>query len=336
MSTMREQSQSLAIRKHANSGMLSLFHFRIQAASLLLVALSLVKVDVVSAKERIWLEPAPPTVAQGNWFPRDIEVFSGTVIGFDSQQFRFVRNGQTREIVVSGSRVVWIEPDQISDLEKEMLTLFKQGQYAQALAGLPAVLKTRPAVWRQQWLTMLSATSAWKIGRAELALDLVGQLDRRPLPAMVLAWLPIAWESGVQTPESIRVAKQRAQDPSSAVRLVSASWLLSSVDRSQGLQIMNDLVKDPEAPQLISQLAGILSWRMAAPNQVAPSRSGWEKQINALPLAVQTGPTRLLMDKLRAAGQTTEAKRLKLSLELTPVYGLKKVLTEQNERQRNN
>ena len=283
--------------------------------------------DWISAADRIWLEPARPTVGQGDWFPRSIEVLSGRVVALDAEQFRVIPEGQNAETVTSAARVLWVEPEQVSDLEKGMIDLFREHKYAQSLSGLPDALKNRPPVWRQQWLTMLSANSAWLSGRATVALELVGQLDRRPLPAMVLAWLPIAWENGAQPPAVVRAAKERAQDSSAAVRLVVASWLLSSADRSQGLQIINELVKDSTTSKDISQLARILSWRITPPPQVAALRATWEKQIAALPMAIQTGPSRLLMNKLRASGQAEEAQRLQLSLELTPVYGLKKVLS---------
>jgi len=295
---------------------------------LLPVVPSFIAPDRVRGADRIWLEPAPTTVVQGDWFPRNIEIVSGRVVALDSKQFRVIPQGQTAETATSAARVLWIEPDQVSDLEREMVNLFKQGKYAQSLSILPDALKGRPAVWRQQWLTMLSANSAWKSGRASIALELVGQLDRRPLPAMVLAWLPIAWENGAQSAAVVRAAKERVQDSSAAVRLVAASWLLSSTDRNQALQIINELVKDSGTSKEISQLARILSWRVTPPPQVAALRKTWEKQIDALPMAVQTGPTRLLMNKLQASGQAEEAKRLQLSLDLTPIYELKQIVPD--------
>ena len=295
-------------------------------ALLLFIFCSVTHADWISAEDRIWLEPARPTVGQGDWYPRSIELLSGRIVALDAEQFRVIPQGQTAETVTSAARVLWVEPEQVSDFEKVMLGLFKEGKYAQSLSGLPNALKSRPPVWRQQWLTMLSANSAWMSGRAPVALELVGQLDRRPLPAMVLAWLPIAWENGAQPPAVVRAAKERSQDSSAAVRLVVASWLLSSADRNQGLQIINELVKDAGTPKDILQLARILSWRVTPPPQVAALRATWENEIAALPMALQTGPSRLLMDKLRASGQKEQAKRIQLSLELTPVYGLKQVL----------
>ena len=144
---------------------------------------------------------------------------------------------------------------------------------------------------------------------------------------MVLAWLPIAWRNGAQPGVAITIAKQRLQDSSSAVRLVAASWLLSSPDRGQGVAIINELKQDPRVE--IAQLAEILSWRTATPPQVGQSSRTWEKRIEALPMALQTGPSRLLANKLQASGQEDAAKRLQWSLDLTPVYKLEQMNQDQ-------
>ena len=292
-------------------------------ALLLLIIAEMLVLAPIDAADRVWLEPAPPTPSQGDWFPRSVEMMSCRMVAFDAQQLRVVREGQDAETVMPAARVLWIEPDVVSDPERNMIKLFKQGEYARSLSGLPEALENRPPVWRQQWLTMVSATSAWKSGSPKIALELVGQLDRRPLPAMVLGWLPIAWINGSQSGAVITAAKQRLQDPSAAVRLVAASWLLSSPDRNQVLTIINQLKQDPRIE--IAELAEVLSWRTATPPQVGQLSGTWEKRMNALPMALQTGPARLLVNKLQASGQPEAAKRLQWSLELTPVYDLKQM-----------
>ena len=49
---------------------------RSQAIFLLCVAFLLITFDELGAADRIWLEPAPRTVAEGDWFPRNIAVVS--------------------------------------------------------------------------------------------------------------------------------------------------------------------------------------------------------------------------------------------------------------------
>ena len=78
-------------------------------------------------------------------------------------------------------------PEPISPLEASALETFAEGDYSASLLKLPDILAAKPPVWRQQWITMIAAVAAWKSGRSELSLELVSQLDRRPLPPIAIA-----------------------------------------------------------------------------------------------------------------------------------------------------
>ncbi|MGI9469926.1 MAG: hypothetical protein ACR2NZ_00240 [Rubripirellula sp.] len=267
--------------------------------------------------DRVWIQPPRPTSTESDWYPRSIEVREGRVILFDGKQLRVICTGDEAETVIASGRVIWIEPDPVSDLEQEAVDLFEQGEHAASLLRLPDILKQRPPVWRQQRITMLSAVNAWLSGRASIALELVGQLDRRPLPLAVVAWLPIAWENGALSTETLEAAKNRLEDPSPAVRLVAASWLLSASDRNQAITTLKSLEQHPRVE--IARLAEVLLWRITAPPQVADLATQWQARLDALPMALQTGPTKTVINKLRAAGQSERADQLKWSLEVTPI-----------------
>jgi hypothetical protein len=272
----------------------------------------------VQAADRVWLEPQRPTSTQSDWYPRAIEIRSGEVLEFDAEQLRLLVTGDEAATTVAASRVLWIEPGNISELEVEAIKLFVAGDHAQSLTKLPSVLKQRPPIWRQQWITMLAACAAWKSGRSKIALELVSQLDRRPLPPIALAWLPVAWQNGAQTADAVTEAKSRLADSSAAVQLVAASWLLSSPDRNQAAAVLNKLQTQDRAD--IARLAEILLWRTATPPQVIESAQSWQSKVDGLPMVLQIGPTETLIDKLRSAGQSDAADRLQWSLDLTPIH----------------
>jgi hypothetical protein len=269
-------------------------------------------------EDRVWLEPPRPTSTQSDWYPRAIEKLSGKVIDFDAKQLRFLRSGDEAETVIAARRVLWIDSENASDLEAEAIEHFVKKRYRESLSKLPGILQQRPPVWRQQWITMLAANAAWKSGRGKISLELVSQLDRRPLPPIAVAWLPVAWRGGVQPPDALSEAKNRLSDPSPAVRLVAASWLLSSPDRNQAASVLKQLQTD-DRPQ-IAQLAEVLLWRMATPPTVIQSVASWRTKIDALPMVLQVGPTKTMIDKLRSAGQSELANRLQWSLDLTPIH----------------
>jgi hypothetical protein len=270
------------------------------------------------AADRVWLEPPRPTSTQSRWYPRAIATRSGTVVALDAQQLRWLPAGSETEVLIAAHRVVWAEPELASELESEAIGLFVDGKYAESLSRLPGILQQRPPVWRQQWLTMMASIAAWKSGRSRISLELVSQLDRRPLPPLAIAWLPVAWTNGTQGPDAVAAAENRLSDPSPAVQLVSASWLLSSADRSRAVAVLNQLRSGQR--EEIAQLAEVLLWRTATPPQVAESATQWQNKLDALPIVLQTGPTKTLVDKFRSAGRTEAADRLEWSLELTPIH----------------
>jgi hypothetical protein len=272
----------------------------------------------LSAADRVWLEPPRPTSSQSRWYPRAIESRSGTVVALDARQLRLRPAASETETLIAAHRVIWAEPETASELESEAIQLFVDGKHAESLSRLPSILEQRPPVWRQQWLTMMAAVAAWKSGRSGISLELVSQLDRRPLPPLAIAWLPVAWKNGAQRPDAVTAAKQRLSDPSPAVQLVAASWLLSSPDRNRTVAVLNHLQSGQRVE--IAQLAEVLLWRAATPPHVIQSATEWQTKLEALPMVLQVGPTKTLIDKLRSAGQTEAADRLQWSLDLTPIH----------------
>lgn len=271
-----------------------------------------------SAADHVWLEPQRPTSTQSRWYPRAIERLSGDVRAFDGKVLRILVTGDEAETTVSAHRVLWIERDDSTDAETEAIRLYVEGDFGKSLSRLPSVLQQRPPVWRQQWISMLAACAAWKSGRSKIALELVGQLDRRPLPPLAIAWLPVAWQNRAQPADAVTEAKERLSDPSAAVQLVAASWLISSPHRSQAVDALKQLRSHPRAE--LARLADVLLWRTATPPQVIESSENWQRKIDALPMVLQTGPTRTMVDKLRASGQSDAAEHLQWSLDLTPIH----------------
>ncbi len=285
------------------------------------VLIGLVSTEVIAqadAADQVWLAPSKRTETASRWYPQPVTVISGTIVSLDNKQLAILVTGDEVPRRIAGDRVLWIRPGSVSEKETAALELFADGDYAGALRPLIDSLAERPPVWRQQWLSMLAAYAAKRSSRGQIALELVSQLDTRPLAPYVLAWLPIAWENQQQPAASIEAAAQRLADPSPAVRLVAASWLLSSPNRSPAAAELKRISVDANRP-VLARLAESLMWRTATPPQVAEQADSWQEKTEQLPMVLQTGPLLLLRDKFEAAGLEREAEQLKLSLELTPV-----------------
>ncbi len=287
--------------------------------SVLIAFIFSVSIAGAQSLDRVWLEPASPTSTQSDWYPRAIEIVEGRIVDMDDKQLRMVIQSDDDEMMLASMRVIWIELGDVTVLQAEAIEHFDENRYSECLKSLPAVLQERPPVWRQQWLTMMAANAARKSSRGKISLELVSQLDRRELPLMVLSWLPIAWDNRQSSTDEIASATDRIDDPSSATRLVAASWLLSSKERSQATEILKTLAADSSRPTIAS-LAQCVLWRTATPPQVKQSYQQWQDRVEALPMVLQTGPMVTIAEKLRSTGLSDASQAMAWSLELTPIH----------------
>ncbi len=269
------------------------------------------------AEDRIWLSPSRPTAVDSTWYARPITQRLGEVIHLDHQQLRFKAKGHSNEMLVAAERVLWIESDNLPIQATKAIELYRAGAFGESIRPFIDALQQRPPVWRQQWLSMMAADAAWRSARPTIALELVSQLDGRPMPPIVIAQLPVDWDGSVVDRTNETAAIEKLESPSAAVRLVAASWLVKSRSRRQAVAVLQQLALDNQRPT-IARLAEIVSWRATLPPQVAGNANAWQTKVDALPIVLQTGPLQSLVATYQSAGLDTQAKRLQLSLELTP------------------
>ncbi|EMI15447.1 secreted protein [Rhodopirellula maiorica SM1] len=271
--------------------------------------------------DKVWLEPTRPTAAQIDWYPQAIQTHTGEIIALDAKQLAMRIAGDEKESLFAAYRVIWVEPTEVGEKQAAAIKLFDEQKYDTALRALLDSLSERPPIWRQQWLSMVAAQAAWRSSRGAIALELVAQLDRRPLPPIALAWLPIAWRSprGISNAATTDAALKRLEDPSATVRLVAASWLLSTDHRETATGTLKTLSTDNSRP-VMARLAETVLWRTTSPPEVAAAAERWQERLDALPIVLQVGPTVAMVELLSNANQDEAAERLKLSLELTPPH----------------
>ena len=265
----------------------------------------------------IWLAPSPSETRGSNWYPTAIQKQQGQVVQFDRDAIVITDPKTSRSRRLASSRVLWIEADDQTDREKNIRSFFEEGRDTDVLSGLSDVLNERPPVWRQQWLTMVAAVSAWRTKRGKVALELISQLDQRPLPLMILAWLPIAWTNQITAEPLVADALARLSDPSPIVQLIASSWLLSSVHRNIASEKIKELITSERTE--VAQLASALLWRVATPEQVKKSAEDWRDEIDRMPLMLQGGPLVLLKSKLQSSGEAKAAEHLQWSIDVAPL-----------------
>lgn len=273
---------------------------------------------------RVRLAPSvsAKSTAEERWYPRPLSTQMGTIVTFDADQLSIQLEGQSVPTRFASQRVLEIELLQVPADQQAAIGSFKQGDYGTALPALVRCISdrdaaSRPPVWRQQWLSMLAAQAAMRSGRGDICLELVRQLDARPMPAMMIGLLPIDWTGEIGASDAmIEIATQRAAADSLAVKLIAASWLLRSPKYRSAAEAALQRLAAQNDRDWIARLAAQLIWRTKAPPQIVAQHRQWEQQIDQLPMALQTGPMTSMLHLIGQAGLQDEAKIWRMKLEL--------------------
>ncbi|XZE53308.1 hypothetical protein SH139x_005044 [Planctomycetaceae bacterium SH139] len=265
---------------------------------------------------RVWHQPPPPPSSESDWLPRPIQLSAGEVISFDNQRVKLEASDQQAPLVISLDRVVWLEASYESELAKRGMRLFADGKYAEAISPLLEAIRQGPPIWQQQWLIGHLAIAATEAERFPAALELVKQLQQSQPPIPAYCLLPVRWHSRPSSPQAISAARKVIGSEATAVRLVAASWLLSSPsDRLVAERVLEALAADRREPAL-ARLAEVVSWRRTPVPQIASVSANWPQLVERLPISLQGGPLLTTADRLEAAGEQARSREFYLSVAL--------------------
>lgn len=283
------------------------------------------RVDGTERTDVIWFEPPSTADKIVRFSPRSVIQRSGQVESIDDKRMLFVEANpvdaeeSSSLSQMASSRVIWVEPGFDDDETIAAIEKFRSGNAKESIAPLLEAINRRPSVWRAQWLSMHLWQAAYQSQRYPATLELVNQLDVRPLPAMIIGGLPIHWTSERLPPEAYAAGNQMLANDASldATKLVAASWLLGQPGDAQAVAVLESMAKQNTRPTL-AQLAAVLLWRKSPPPAIRENRRRWQSSLSLLPMTMLPGPTFLLADRLRAAGDQDTSLELFLSVAMTP------------------
>lgn len=274
----------------------------------------------------VWIEPASANEKGIRFSPRNVIHRKVRVASFDDKTMTFLDSNQTAaddsesgSLQVASARVIWVEPGFDDADTIAAIQTFRGGNFKESIAPLLDAINRRPTVWRAQWLSMHLWQAAYQAQRYPASLELINQIDARPLPAMLVGGLPIHWTSERMPPEAIAAANQVVASEASleATKLVAASWLLGQPGDSQAYAVLEAMARQNARPSL-AQLASVLLWRKAPPPTFRENRQQWQATLRTLPMTMNPGPTLLLADRLQASGDKETSLELFLSVAVTP------------------
>ncbi|WP_068134600.1 serine/threonine-protein kinase [Roseimaritima ulvae] len=265
--------------------------------------------------DRVAYLPVSSDRQQDTWLAQPLLKLSGAIESFDAEQLEITVSGETQPTRIRTERIVWVQPGWEDEDARAGMQAYQAGDWPQAIARMLAALKRRPAVWRQEWLSVKLANAAFEAGRYPAAFELIAQLDRKPLPLPMIGQLPIVWSGRTTDAGLIAAAKVKLNAAEPLARLAAASVLLTTTEATTAQRVLEALATDAERP-LVAKLADAQLWRQATPVETARSVQRWQAKTDALPPALIHGPMAAIAERLQAAGEAEQAVELWLAVAL--------------------
>lgn len=257
-------------------------------------------------------DTTPPDRASSNtsssWYAEPIVRRQSNIVSWDRKIVVTQDAGSDQQQSYAASRIVHAAAEPVNPPEQNLINAISTGDDRAVLKSLTAAIQSRPPVWRQQWYTVWAIVSVAKIGRFDIAYNLIQQIDALELPPLVIARLPIAWSGTALTSDTSDVDHDALQSDSAAVRLVAASRLLD-VDPGQAIQTLAKL-KELRSRPAISALAEIMFEIAGSGSRIG---NDWQTHLNAIdamPIILQDGPVEMLAARCRRYGAQSAADEL--------------------------
>lgn len=240
------------------------------------------------------------------WIPQPLITVIGAIESFDRQSLQILPDDAEEPLRLPSDRLLLVEPgwedaDAIAGLDA-----YRQAAYKEAIPRLLEAIKRRPTAWRQQWLSVRMAVAAYEANRYPAVLELIAQLDRSRLPAVMVGQLPIEWHHTSPNPQRTAAAKSTLAASEPLVRLTAASMLLGGTDSATAEATLRRLSQEGTQP-LKARLADALLWRQTPPPETKNEFPRWKQKIKRLPIAVRWGPMMVVAERLQAAGEQEQA-----------------------------
>lgn len=199
-----------------------------------------------------------------------------------------LQHANGREEKISPDHVVevlgdWKESHQAAD------ELFAAGDFAAAEAKYRQALRDEDRRWAQRRVLSQLTWCYRYLGRTDDAVKAFLPLYRDDSSTPYFKAIPLTWITGQAELDVERQANAWLQEKSSsAVRLVGASWALTSARRADAINVLREFVGDPD-PRVVF-LAEAQLWRTQVATSTPEDVERWQQRIEMMPSTIRGGP----------------------------------------------
>ena len=215
---------------------------------------------------------------------------TGEILDYRGDQLTMRSGG--REITVPAAQIKRIEADWIAP-HRQADAAFLAGEFETALVSYRTALKQEPRAWVQRRLLARIIWCQRNTGRIAEAFRNFSRLVGEDTNTPYFDAIPLAWRTSHASPTLQRLGRDwLGSENVSVQRLIAASWLLSTSDRSTSIGVLRQLARNPR--QEIADLAKFQLWRTRLVHVKPGDVKRWEQEIESLPEPLRAGPYFLL------------------------------------------
>jgi tetratricopeptide (TPR) repeat protein len=166
---------------------------------------------------------------------------------------------------------------------------FDSGFYEEALRSYAEALRDGPRDWVRRRILARSLRCLLRLGKTQQAVEVFLLIWREDHQTPHFELIPLPWTTQ-PTPAGLQErARIWIQDRSSAAaRLIGASWLVTTADRTESLRVLRELARCNE-PR-IAFLAEAQLWRTEVVTATAQDANRWGARIERMPELLRAGP----------------------------------------------
>jgi len=273
-----------------------------------------------------WMESGDTSLHR--WEPRRVSEWTGVLVEWDPKKITLVRRNGTGTTTLPGDHAISVEAGWKLEEFANVHRLWVAEKHAEVLRDGQAALKLTGAPrWQQRLIVAEMVQSACHLGQWQVAGTVFSYLIQDEPPALLFATIPLPWSDEALTAGTTlrEAALKWLDDPSLAMQLLGASWLLGTNQRERAIGVLQRLAASEST--LLSGYARAQLWRTVPPDAILSSHyADWVAQRDALPLVAQAGPTMLLAHRLHQAGEweLAVAEWLRIATLLGERYHLKR------------
>jgi tetratricopeptide (TPR) repeat protein len=215
-----------------------------------------------------------------------------------------LRRASGREEQIASERVVDVQSSW-NEAQTRAEQLRREGNCAEALVFFNQAVRSENRAWVRRHILARLVECYAETGQIEQAGETFAALIESDPQTPLFHVIPLNWGTR-RPPAGLESSARRwLAANSSALRLMGASWLLSSARRGEASTVLSQLSSDAEAR--VAFLATAQSWR----TEVATASDGiiakWQGLLERMPEPLRAGPYFIMADALARRGKQNDA-----------------------------